>query len=388
MTSSKYDKILSQLTTSDIIQLVSKFGVPETSIRYYNNQLIMPTACHNEILGNAKHKLYYYETSKKFYCYTCCGSLNPFEFIVQAYRTRGIKYTVSNAAVVLEKIIQERLRDGFAIINHEPPKPQEIEKDWHKALTEYNPAVMDCFSRNKRYIKIWEKEGISFDTMEKFGIKFDMVRNRMVIPIYDDKGVFVGAKVRNFNQEDIENGRKYMPLIHNNELYSYDRGKVLYGFNHNKRAIKSAKRAIIFEAEKSCLLYDSLYVGNKAVSIGGSNISIYQIELLKSIGVETVVLALDNDYSLLPNENGEYDKYYGLLKMLKEANKLTQKGFTVEIVYDWEQEFLENKDAPIDKGREIWNKLYRNRKNFNDLKDTYVKKGEDNETTKVEIEDF
>ena len=384
----KYNKILDMITTSDIVQLVSKFGIPETSIRYYNNQLIMPTGCHNEIIGTAKHKLYYYEDSKKFHCYTCCGSMNPFEFVVQAYRTRGIKYSLSNAAIIIERIIQERLRDGFAIVTPPSNVKKEIEEDWHKSLTEYNPSIMNCFSRNKKYLKVWEKEGISFDAMDKFGIKFDMIRNRMVIPIYDDKGVFVGAKVRNFNQEDIENGRKYMPLIHNNEIYTYDKGKILYGLNFNKKNIKNAKRAIIFESEKSTILYESLYVGNKAVSIGGSNVSIYQTELLKQYKVETIVLALDNDYSLLPNENGEYDKYFGLYKMLKEANKLDAKGFNVEIVYDWEQSFLENKDAPIDKGREIWNKLYRNRKNFNELKEKYLKKGEKDERTKVEIEDF
>lgn len=384
----KYNKILDMITTSDIVQLVSKFGIPETSIRYYNNQLIMPTGCHNEIIGTAKHKLYYYEDSKKFHCYTCCGSMNPFEFVVQAYRTRGIKYSLSNAAIIIERIIQERLRDGFAVVTPPSNVKKEIEEDWHKSLTEYNPSVMNCFSRNKKYLKVWEKEGISFDAMDKFGIKFDMIRNRMVIPIYDDKGVFVGAKVRNFNQEDIENGRKYMPLIHNNEIYTYDKGKILYGLNFNKKNIKNAKRAIIFESEKSTILYESLYVGNKAVSIGGSNVSIYQAELLKQYKVETVVLALDNDYSLLPNENGEYDKYFGLYKMLKEANKLDAKGFNVEIVYDWEQSFLENKDAPIDKGREIWNKLYRNRKNFNELKEKYLKKGEKDERAKVEIEDF
>lgn len=384
----KYNKILDMITTSDIVQLVSKFGIPETSIRYYNNQLIMPTGCHNEIIGTAKHKLYYYEDSKKFHCYTCCGSMNPFEFVVQAYRTRGIKYSLSNAAIIIERIIQERLRDGFAVVTPPSNVKKEIEEDWHKSLTEYNPSIMNCFSRNKKYLRVWEKEGISFDAMDKFGIKFDMIRNRMVIPIYDDKGVFVGAKVRNFNQEDIENGRKYMPLIHNNEIYTYDKGKILYGLNFNKKNIKNAKRAIIFESEKSTILYESLYVGNKAVSIGGSNVSIYQTELLKQYKVETVVLALDNDYSLLPNENGEYDKYFGLYKMLKEANKLDAKGFNVEIVYDWEQSFLENKDAPIDKGREIWNKLYRNRKNFNELKEKYLKKGEKDERTKVEIEDF
>ena len=386
--SSKYARIIEQLTTSDIVQLVEQFGIPETSIRYVNNQLIMPTLCHNEVLHEAKHKLYYYEESKKFYCYTCCGSMNPFEFIIQGYRVRGIKQTVANSAIILQKIIQERLKEGFAIVNAPSFKPVEIEEDWHSSLTEYNPAIMDCYSRNKKYLKIWEKEGIDFATMDKFGIRFDMIRNRIILPIYSDKNVFVGAKVRNFSQEDVDNGRKYMPLIHNKEIYSYDRGKVLYGLNFNKRDIKKAKRVIIFESEKSTLLYESMFIGNRAVSIGGSNVTLYQAELLKDIGVHTVVLALDNDYSLLPNESGEYDKMFGLLKMLKEANRLENKGFNVEIVYDWEQEFLSNKDAPIDRGREVWNKLYRARQSFTTLKDKYSLKGETSEPRKLEITDF
>ena len=44
----KYNKILDMITTSDIVQLVSKFGIPETSIRYYNNQLIIMTNDNNE----------------------------------------------------------------------------------------------------------------------------------------------------------------------------------------------------------------------------------------------------------------------------------------------------------------------------------------------------
>ena len=102
---SKYDRVLEQLTTSDIVQLVSQFGVPETSIKYINNQLIMPTCCHNELVAQASQKLYYYENTKRFYCYTCCGSMDIFDFIVQAYRTRGIKQTKANALIVIQKII-------------------------------------------------------------------------------------------------------------------------------------------------------------------------------------------------------------------------------------------------------------------------------------------
>lgn len=384
---SKYQKVLDDLTTTDIVQLVEKFGVEETSIRYYNNQLIMPTVCHNEILQGASHKLYYYENSKKFYCYTCCGSMNPFEFIVQIYKTRGIKYSLSNALIIIEKIIRERRKEGFVItqpISTPNLKIQGID-EW--VFTEYNPTVMQSFSRNKKYLRIWEREGISFETMEQFGIKFDLIGNRMVIPIYNHEGVFIGAKVRNFNQEEIENGRKYMPLIHNKLIYTYDRGKVLYGLNFNKKDIRSAKRAILFEAEKSTLIYSSMFVGNRAVSVGGSNVTFQQAQLLKHYGVETIVLAFDNDYDYSSNPE-EPDRYYGLYKMLREANKLEVRGFNVEIVYDWEQEYLEDKDAPIDKGREIWNKLYRNRKSFKELKENFLKKGDEDEETEMETENL
>lgn len=385
--SSKFQKIMEDLTTTDIVNLVGQFGVEETSIRYYNNQLIMPTFCHNEVLSGASHKLYYYENSKKFHCYTCCGSMSPFDLIVQVYKTRGIKYTLANAQVVIDKIIRQRLKEGFVISQPLSVPDVKIDnvEDWK--FTEYRPSVMQSFSRNKKYLRIWEREGISFETMDKFGIKFDLINNRMVIPIYNHEGVFVGAKVRNFDQDEVENGRKYMPLIHNGLVYTYDRGKVLFGLNFNKRDIRHAKRAILFEAEKSTLLYSSMFVGNRAVSIGGGNVTFQQTQLLKKYGVETVVLAFDNDYDRSTDPENP-DKLYGLYKMLREANKLEVRGFNVEIVYDWEQEFLEDKDAPIDKGREVWNKLYRNRKSFKELKENFLKKGDEDETDEMETADL
>ena len=103
---------------------------------------------------------------------------------------------------------------------------------------------------------------------------------------------------------------------------------------------------------------------------------------------EESIKKFENDLKILIDVVKSIEGQYIVFDKLKEANKLDAKGFNVEIVYDWEQSFLENKDAPIDKGREIWNKLYRNRKNFNELKEKYLKKGEKNERTKVEIEDF
>ena len=281
--SSRYEKIIDLITPSDIVTLAGSFGVPETNIRYFNDAVILPTCCHNEIIAQASPKLYYYESNKKFMCYTNCHQMSPFDFIINAYKARGIKYTPAQAATLLEKIIDERLSNGFAIIA--PPKIQPthltVGDDWRDTLTEYNAAVLDSFSESPKFLAIWEAEGISMETMKKYGIRYDMVRNRMVIPIHDDKGRMVGVKVRNFNKWEIENGRKYMPLYHNNEAYTYEKMKVAFGLNHNKRLIKKTKTVIVFEAEKSVLKFDSYFTMNKSVAIGGSSISAYHVHLFK-----------------------------------------------------------------------------------------------------------
>jgi hypothetical protein len=70
---------------------------------------------------------------------------------------------------------------------------------------------------------------------------------------------------------------------------------------------------------------------------------------------------MDNDW----DEDG--DKDYGLKKMLKEGFKVKDMGFDVDIIYDWEHEVLGNKDAPIDKGRATFAKMYRDRRNINNF---------------------
>jgi hypothetical protein len=39
-----------------------------------------------------------------------------------------------------------------------------------------------------------------------------MVRNRIIFPVIDHLGRLVGIKVRNFEEKEIEEHRKYMPL--------------------------------------------------------------------------------------------------------------------------------------------------------------------------------
>ena len=356
------NNLISKVNTSDILRLMEKLGVPESMVRYGNDCLIFPTICHNELNNNPSSKLYYYENSKRFYCYTNCKSMSIFDMIINTYATRGFKIEFMRAYNILDEVVSKRMKTGFAIIQTpEVHDTKKIDKNWEKQLPIYNRHVLECFTQQPKFLEPWLKEDIDYDVMIDFDIHFDMVRNRMVFPVLDHRGYLVGIRVRNFNQEDLDAGRKYMPLWHNDELYNCPKMMVVYGYYQNKRVLKRTKEAIVFEAEKSVLKYGSCFTMNKAVAVGGSAFSQYHGLILKNGGVETIVLAFDNDYS----EDG--DRFYGLKKMLREAKKVKDMGFKVELIYDWNGEYLGDKDAPIDLGRTVYSKLYRDRKTLEEV---------------------
>lgn len=369
--------LLNKLSTTDVLRLMEKLGVPETSVRYANDCLIFPTVCHNTLDNNPSHKLYYYESSKRFYCYTHCKSMSIFDVIINTYNTRGFKMEFMRAYNLLDEIVSKRLKTGFAII--QTPKTlntNKIEENWVEQLPVYNKHVLECFTQQPRFLDPWLSEDIDYNVMVDFGVRFDMVRNRIVFPVIDHIGRLVGIRVRNFNQADLDAGRKYMPLWHNEELYNCPKMMVVYGYYQNRQVIKKLKEVIVFEAEKSVLKYGSCFTMNKSVAVGGSAFSQYHGLILKEAGVETIVLAFDNDYS----EDG--DRFYGLQKMLREAQKVRDMGFKVELIYDWTGEYLGDKDAPIDLGRTIYSKLYRERKTLEEV----LEENEEEETREVSTE--
>lgn len=369
--------LLNKLNTSDVLRLMEKLGVPETSVRYANDCLIFPTICHNTLDNNPSHKLYYYESSKRFYCYTHCKSMSIFDVIINTYNTRGFKMEFMRAYNLLDEIVSKRLKTGFAII--QTPKAlntTKIEENWVDQLPVYNKNVLECFTQQPRFLDPWLSEDIDYNVMVDFGVRFDMVRNRIVFPVIDHIGRLVGIRVRNFNQSDIDAGRKYMPLWHNDELYNCPKMMVVYGYYQNRQVIKKLKEVIVFEAEKSVLKYGSCFTMNKSVAVGGSAFSQYHGLILKEAGVETIVLAFDNDYS----EDG--DRFYGLRKMLREAQKIKEMGFKVELIYDWTGEYLGDKDAPIDLGRTVYSKLYRERKTLEEV----LEENKEEETSEVSTE--
>ena len=279
------------LSNEYIIELVSELGSDE--YKETDDAIIFKTICHNHSCDDASLKLYYYKKNKMFHCYTECGcNFNIYELFKKRYELLGISYNFYKDIVL--KVAQ------------------------HSKVNEIENGFYDVY-------------------------KSELER-------YKPYSVELGIRGRALNEEDIAIG-KYMPVQIGDKIYSHPLGYNLYGLNLNKENIKKRKIAIVFESEKSVLLYETLFgrENNIAVATCGSNFSLYQFKLLKEAGAERIIIAFDKE-----GENWkEKEKYREkLAKLCKRYSNECLMGFITDT-----KNLIRLKDSPIDRGEKIFKQL-------------------------------
>ncbi len=333
------------LTDSEIVRLLSVLG--SSSYIDSGNALIFDTVCHN--LEEGSKKLYYYKESKLFKCYTeCCESFDIFSLVIKNHQQKGLSFSFSEASRWISKTL------GIFFIDPEPPKEEvffreeSLEK---KELSIYEDKIID---RLPFYIIYdWHKEGIDKLSLERYNIRVNPVSSTVIIPHYNINGELVGIRQRILAEEDSHLG-KYRPAYINGISYPHALSYNLYGIHLNKENIKKEKKAIVFEGEKSVIYLDK-YENSIALSCCGSNISSYQIDLLKELGVKEIVVAFDKEFleegdSLFIRQMETFSKMY---------NKYKGDIYFSFIVDLYNK--LDYKDSPVDKGEEVFDFLYKNR---------------------------
>ena len=192
--------------------------------------------------------------------------------------------------------------------------------------------------------------------MRKFNISYYLYRNKIVIPHYDIDGRLIGIRGRTLEPDEEQLYGKYMPLMVENILYKHPLSFNLYGIYENKDDIKKYKRAVIFEGEKSVLKYGDLYNYNVAVASCGSSLNYRQVELLvKELGVTEITVAYDKEFTnFATKEAREY--FEKLQKLCKKYANYCNFYF----LFDFKN-LLELKDSPIDKGKEVFEELMKNK---------------------------
>jgi DNA primase len=323
------EQLIELITTEDIIEILKDLG-SENYKRDNKGNLYFLTVCH----GGDSYKLYYLADSKFFICLTCCGSMSVFDVIMSA---KNIIYDEAFEYVCKFKNINlsKKLKVGIQkkeIVNHDLDFLNLYtykNTKQHIQLPQYDTYILNLFDDYLPYS--WYKEGINDEISTYFKIKYYINQNKAIIPHYDIEGNLVGIRARSFSQVDIDSGRKYMPIIIQGLTYRYPMNFNLYGIYQNKENIKKYKKAIIFESEKSVMLYGSYYGQENNISVAtcGMTFSIYQKDLLMSLGIEEIIICYDKQYQLEIIENENVDKsskpwkeYDGFVKRLIKISEM------------------------------------------------------------------
>ena len=355
------NEIKNRLTIEDIIRYMAHFGA-RVNERITNEELRFQTVCHSKL--DNKYKLYYYVKSKNFYCYNSCGNIGDIfsltEHILEINSKEAYKYVCNffklSSSSNIDYIYNE---DNWGL---EEPEIEEVEYISNKLENiSYNPIpiidknIMNIFLK---YQPIeWLSEGITEETIRKYDIRYNLKQNAIVIPHHNINSELIGVRVRNLNQDMIEEFGKYNPLFIENEMYNHKLGHNLYGLDKNKDYIKSVKKVVIVESEKAVLQMDSFFKEKSiAVAICGSNLSRVQMKILLDLGVEEFILALDKQYS------NKLEEEIWLKKIEKMIKPLLEVGVVVTRIWDkLEGGYLNHKDSPTDLGKDIYLKLVKNR---------------------------
>ena len=358
-------EIKKQITLEQVFELLQDWGGdPE----YTGFGILSATICHNPP-GEGSRKLYYYDNEEGglFRCYTGCNdTFDVFDLAIKVADIQENKRYDLNDAVralayrfgIIDYIDEEEqsgLEDWKVFNRYDRIDKVEV-KDYTVMLKNYDDVILSRFNYNVK-IGPWLDEGMTQEVLTNATIGFYPGGDQITIPHYDKDGRFIGLRGRALNKEEAERFGKYRPLRVNGELYNHPLGMNLYNLNNSKDNIQKIEKAIVFESEKSCLLYQSYFGIENDISVAccGSNISAYQIHMLIAAGAKEIVVAFDRQFQ----ELGDKEHKHQIANFRKLFTKY--KNYVNLSFINDRHMITSYKASPIDEGPEKFLTLFKER---------------------------
>ena len=200
-----FDKqeIREHLSLDNIFELCEEWGgEPE----YCPTGLIARTICHNHPNDGASRKLYYYENTGMFQCYTGCGFFDIFQLCIKVMDIQHhIRYDLNDAvrwiarrfnlSGVEENAPEETGLDDWRILANYA-RIQDIQINIpNVVLKEYDDVILSRLNYNVK-LTPWLKEGISQQVLDHAEIGFYPGGAQITIPHFDKNGRFIGLRGR------------------------------------------------------------------------------------------------------------------------------------------------------------------------------------------------
>ena len=355
------DELKEKLELEQIYDLVEAWGgEPE----YTDGGLISQTICHN-LPGEGSRKLYYYTNTRLFRCYTGCidPTFDIFDLCIKVMKNqKQLKWEMYDAMDYIASYFgfdgiekqeeQSELKDWDIFKKHNLRLP---EKKPMVQLKEYDPVILTRFAYPR--ISRWEQEGISDEVSKKNLIGYYPGGEQITIPHFDIDNRLIGIRGRSLAADEAERYGKYRPLLIGKQLYNHPLSMNLYNLNNSKDNIAKINAAIIFESEKSCLMYQSYYGHENDISVAicGSSLSSYQVDLLKQVGAREIVIALDRQFQEISDDEFKQLK----AKLIHFYNKYNN---SIRVTAIFDKAMITNyKSSPIDEGKEKFEFLLNSR---------------------------
>ena len=363
MSENQKNDIKNQLTIEQVMDLVAELG-GEPRLQQGGEFFTAKTICH----GGNSHKLYYYDNTKLFRCYTECSPeiFDIYELVRKVNARQNSEWTLPHAINYVASYF------GLAILTNDFENEQTKLQDW-QILNKYN-KINSIESNEKQRVEMkfydekilkylphphilpWEEEGITYEVCESRGICYNPASQGIVIPHYDINGNLIGIRERTLIKEEEQYG-KYKPAILNGQMYNHPLGFALYNLNFSKDTIKIMQKAIVFEGEKSALKFASFFGSENDISVAvcGSSLINYQVELLLSLGVKEIIIDFDKQFEDINSDEGKR-----WVKKLRDIHKKYSPKCQISFMFD-KTGILEYKNSPIDQGPDIFMKLLKER---------------------------
>ena len=348
--------IIDSITLDDVRIFLESLGVDQIAVYEDKGYLVCPTICHNPLDEAESMKLYWYQNNKIFRCYTECNeAMSIFALYQKFMKINYHRVEFEEAVDYVKKCLRH-----IKVSEKKKYKP-DVNFEQYKfdtsipTLTEYPSAMLTYFL--PYHHPLWLKDGIKPDVMDKFHIGLWNAQNKITIPHFDINGRLVGIRARTLDPEEAAEYGKYRPVQIGNVLYAHPLHFNLYGIYEHQEAIRKRRSVIIAEGEKSVLLDDG-YHGewSNTVACCGSSLNKFQVSLLTNIlDANEITIAFDKEYEdWRSNEAREYQE-----KIRNMCKKYTGQA---TFYYIWDMDnLLGHKDSPFDKGKEVFEELYKHR---------------------------
>ena len=358
------EDIRQKLNINDIIEILTALG--SNYPKRHKDVLLFQTVCHHYPKDDMSYKLYYYIDSGIFKCFT--GKQDAYDIyglVLDTLNYRGINISLEES---IEYVVNHStVSIGFGINSNDYSTSKynwNFIDTYKNAMQKGKIFIHSIKSISKNILEVYENyyhsrwlaEGITKESMDKFNIKYSILDNRIVIPHYDIYDNLIGVRGRSLRESEVTNGYKYMPMTVQGRILSHPTSMNLYGIYRNKKSIRKQRQVVIFESEKSVLKAESFYPSeNYTLAISGRRISEQQIKLLLQLDVNRVILAFDKDYVSIHSEAGKK-----CLRDIRGIAEYLKPYFSVYAMIDFKK-LLEEKDSPIDQGKEVFEDMYRNK---------------------------